>query len=271
MVDVFVSYKREDRPRVDRLVGLLSDLDLKVWHDASLEAGEDWQQRIEAVARRAGCVVVCWTEAAAASQWVRAELEIGRSRGVLAPVRFEPCPLPQDLAWMHWPDLSDWTDGLDHPGIRGLVDGVERVLKCGLPARLQQRIGGQNPDVVAKLRTLLVRIARTGGAPITYQQAHDHVASLWVGCEEMPMTALFGALDAIADQNRSRREPPLFGLVVGAEGLPGRGYFQKHCFLAGGTTDEARFIHAAHLRRVYGYSWPHDPPDPGGLLEMMVE
>lgn len=49
--------------------------------------------------------------------------------------------------------------------------------------------------------------------------------------EKTPLRTLFGTLDAIAEQCRLRREPPLHGLVRNDDGLPGKGYFEKHCFL----------------------------------------
>jgi|GEM_PF-1641041 len=271
MVDVFVSYKREDRPRVDQLVGVLNDLDIKTWHDASLRAGDEWQDQILRVASAARCLIVCWTEAAERSIWVQREMAIGRGRGVLVPALFSRCTPPTGLEAVHWADLSAWTGQLDHAGLRQLIDGVDRVLGMRLSAKLEEQAGGRNPEVVAKLRALLVTRARTHASPISYLEAHEHVCGLWSKGRDTPLESLYGALDAIADQNRMRREPPLFALVVGASGLPGRGYFQKHCFLAGGGGEENRLVHAAHLRRVYGYSWPHDPPEPGGLLKLMLD
>lgn len=259
MTDVFISYKREDHARVDRLAALLGELDLNVWHDAALGAGADWRQQIETVARQAKCVVVCLTEPALASQWVQSEIVIGIERGVLAPAKLAECELPKSLARLHVADLTDWVDGGDHKGLLQLMEGMEPFVGRKLAARCRERAGGQNPEVVSRLRALLVRVARSGQDPISYEQAFASVASAWMDGSKTSFNALYGALDAIADQNRARREPPLFALVVTKEGVPGRGYFQKHCFLSGGTTAEARALHAAHLRRVYQYSWPNDP------------
>jgi hypothetical protein len=190
-------------------------------------------------------------------------MKIAQQRRVLVPLRFSSCQLPPELDRLHCADLTDWAGETAHRGVAQLVDGLERFLQRGLPARLEERVGGQNPAAVQALRQLLVRIARTQSPPITYEQAHAAICGHWPQGSQTPITALFGALDAIADQNRARREPPLFGLVVGGSGIPGRGYFQKHCFLAGGYSAEARQLHSAQLKRVYGSSWPHDPPEPG--------
>jgi hypothetical protein len=260
VVDVFISYKREDRARVDRLAGLLDDLGADVWHDAALGAGEAWQTRIEAVARAANCVVVCWTDQASNSPWILRELRIGLERKVLVPVKFSACTIPANLAHLHFSDLTDWDDGGDHKGMRQLIDGVDAHLRKNLRSKLEERIGGQSPEAVSRLRALLVQTARNGGPVLTYEEAHRAIAAAWKEGAATPFNTLYGALDAIADQNRARREPPLFALVVKkGTGIPGRGYFEKHCFLSAVSSDEARSLHAKHLKRVFGYRWPNDP------------
>jgi hypothetical protein len=67
---------------------------------------------------------------------------------------------------------------------------------------------------------------------------------------------LFGALDAIADDNRRLGEPPLFALVANREGdawLSGHGYFRKHTFLATSYDALAPLLYQAHLERMYKY------------------
>ena len=260
MTDVFISYKREDHARVDRLASLLSDLGVSVWHDAALGAGEDWQAQIEGIAKQARTILVCWTPAAEHSLWMQRELRIGLERNVLVLAKLKSCEPPKKLAHYHFADLCDWQEGLDHQGLRQIVSGLDRHLDKGLAAKLEERVGGQNPEAVSKLRALLVSIARAGGAPISYKDAFVHAASAWVEGTKTPFGTLYGLLDTIAEQNRARREPPLFALVVApTTGLPGRGYFQKHCFLPGELSPEDKALHAAHLKHVYTYPWPNDP------------
>jgi hypothetical protein len=259
MVDVFISYKREDHVRVDRLASLLKEFQLAVWHDAALGAGEKWHEQIMGVAEKAKCIVVCWTDAAAKSKWVLSEVEVGLRRSVLVPATWAQCERPELFAELHMADMTDWAGGNDHKGLLQLAEGVERFVGRKLAAKLQERAGGENPEVVKRLRALLVNIARKGGAPISYRKAFGIVASAWARGTKTSFEALYGALDVIADQNRARREPPLFALVVTNKGVPGRGYFQKHCFLETGEGDDARMLHQTHLRWVYGYDWPNDP------------
>lgn len=258
-LDVFISYKREDYARVDQLAALLEDIKIRVWHDASLAAGELWPDRIEEMARRARAMIVCWTPAAARSEWIRREMEIGFERNILVPVQFGAGPLPANLRDYHVADMTTWAGEADHPGLYQLARGLEAVLAVPVGSRILELAGGQNPAAVAALRAHLIRLARKREPPISYEEARAVIAAKLIEGEATPLRNLFGTLDAIADQNRRRREPPLFGLVVNPdEGLPGKGYFEKHCFLEF-DTELAESVHAAQLDAVYSYGWPEDP------------
>lgn len=257
-LDVFISYKREDYARVDLLAALLRDLKLNVWHDASLAAGEHWPDRIEKMARRARAMIVCWTAAAAKSEWIRREMDIGLEREILVPVKFGPGRIPAELRDYHVADMTDWIGGAEHNGLYQLARGLEAMLQLPVGARLIEFAGSQNPDAVAVLRAHLVTIARKRRSPISYEQARAVVADALIDGEATPMRTFFGTLDAITIQNRARREPPLSALVVNPdEGLPGKGYFEKHCFLEF-DTELAETVHAAQLEAIYAYDWPDD-------------
>lgn len=112
MADVFISYKREERVRVQRIASALEQKGLSVWFDASLEAGDTFSSQINREARAAKAVVVCWTPAASHSPWVIGEADIGRERQVLAPVFLESTELPPPFNALHSFDLTNW-DGDD--------------------------------------------------------------------------------------------------------------------------------------------------------------
>ena len=61
-IDVFVSDKREDRPRVAPLVACLRAAGLTVWWDADIPGGATWRPELIRHLDAAGCVIVVWTE-----------------------------------------------------------------------------------------------------------------------------------------------------------------------------------------------------------------
>lgn len=122
MADVFISYKREERHRVERIARALQELGLSVWFDASLEGGGSFSAQINREVRAAKAVLVCWTPAAAHSEWVVGEAEIGRTRGVLAPAFLAPSDLPPPFNTIHAFDLEQWRGGHGEDDWLALLD-----------------------------------------------------------------------------------------------------------------------------------------------------
>ena len=105
--DVFLSYKREERPRVETIAAALRDLKFNVWFDARLVSGRSFDDEINQQIRTAKAVLVCWSAEAVSSEWVRAEATIGRQRGVLRACMLEPCELTPPFNLVHAEDLAN--------------------------------------------------------------------------------------------------------------------------------------------------------------------
>ena len=117
--------------------------------------------------------------------------------------------------------------------------------------------------MVSLLRGLLVERALANAAPWTYAQAaealRDAADEEGIQIGEFDQHSLWGALDAISEQNRRRREPPLDVLVVSKDtGRPGRGYWQKHAFLDGDGDELEQRVFERHLARVRAAKWEQD-------------
>ena len=104
--DVFISYKRDERPQVEDIAKRLEDLNVSVWFDAELNSGLSFDAEIDRNIREAKCVLVCWSPGAVASEWVRGEATIGRQRGVLAASMLKPSDLPAPFNLIHAEDLT---------------------------------------------------------------------------------------------------------------------------------------------------------------------
>ena len=89
MADVFVSYARSDKARVAPLVAAIEAQGWSVWWDPEIDAGQQFDDQIEAELLAAAAVVVVWTPTSVDSRWVRGEAREAADRGVLVPVRFD--------------------------------------------------------------------------------------------------------------------------------------------------------------------------------------
>lgn len=134
MTDCFVSYKREDEARVQRIVQGLRDEDLTVWWDRDIPGGERWRETIVEHLDSAGCVVVCWTVESTGPRgaYVREEAERAKARGVLLPVFLDPVAPPFGFGEVQALDLQGWTGSTSDARWQHFVATV-RAMATGQP------------------------------------------------------------------------------------------------------------------------------------------
>lgn len=149
MADVFISYASEDRDRVRPLAEALQSRGFNVWWDRSLAAGQDYTAIIERELRAAKAVIVVWTQAAAASTFVRDEAGRARDEGRLVPVLFDRVEIPLGFGAFQAEDFTRWNGGANAPQMQIL----EEALKA--------KIEGRDVDggaIARKRRKLMARV-----------------------------------------------------------------------------------------------------------------
>lgn len=149
MADVFISYKKKDKMRVEGLVKDLEAEGFTVWWDYEIESGENWLDAILKEVAIARCMVGVWTPSAVAVNgtfipsekgvnYIRIEHEEGAKK--LVPVQLEDCVLPIQFRDVQASDLKTWSGGRrDHPGFRALV---KRIEEYATPSWVQTRLTG---------------------------------------------------------------------------------------------------------------------------------
>jgi putative chitinase len=132
MVDVFVSYARLDRPRVEPLNDALQELGLSTFFDVTgIEGGDAFPETIDRAVKSAGAVVACWTPNALQRDWVRTECLIGLERKTLVPVEIESVTamdVPAAFFSLQRVNLTDWHGEREHPGWVAAVRAIAKKL-----------------------------------------------------------------------------------------------------------------------------------------------
>ncbi len=170
MKHVLVSYKREDEPRVAKLIRALQQHGLIIWWDQGLPGGEEWRANIETALNDAGCVVVVWTHGSIGpeGEFVRDEAARAKGRGVLVPVRLDKVMPPLGFGEVQAVDLSSWKGSPNDPFFLDLVEACK--------AKLEER-----PAVAARGpgRRLLRRAAAGSSASVLVLAAVTFAANLF--------------------------------------------------------------------------------------------
>jgi formylglycine-generating enzyme required for sulfatase activity len=110
LADIFISYKKEDYARAERVASALRIEGFSVWWDEALTPREAWDALIEREIAAAASVVVLWSPRSVTSEWVRTEAHYGQERFKLVPVMIEACELPLAFRLRQTINLCSWHD-----------------------------------------------------------------------------------------------------------------------------------------------------------------
>src|SRR5690606_7715621 len=123
--DVFISYKYEERNVAARLAERLTEQGFDVWWDAAVLAGARFEDEIRSMLATSKVAIILWSKASVGSDWVKAEAEIARKRGIALPAFIddvEPERLPLLFQPMHTADLRGWRGGKSNDGLKEILE-----------------------------------------------------------------------------------------------------------------------------------------------------
>ena len=124
MSDVFISYANSDRERARELANALSARGWSVWWDRNIKAGQAFDEVIERELEAAKNIVVLWSRASIASEWVKNEAALAAQRRVLVPVLLDDVKIPLEFRRKQTADLIGWSGDQSHAGLLALFDAL---------------------------------------------------------------------------------------------------------------------------------------------------
>jgi len=143
---IFLSYCRADQARARQLAGVLEQAGLKVWWDTLIEGGAAFAKTIEAALGASDAVVVLWSAASVASDWVLDEAARGRDLRKLVPLSIDGTESPLGFRQYQSIDLRGWRGGAEEAVIQAVVRAVHAVAGRAPPAARPQTRGLAVPD-----------------------------------------------------------------------------------------------------------------------------
>jgi formylglycine-generating enzyme required for sulfatase activity len=137
MAEVFISYKSERRKAAEHLAEVLKYYGYSVWFDYQLIKGDDFRTQIEARIREAKALIVLWCTMSVRSPWVAEEAGLASKRGILVPVKIEPCELPFGFGFQDYINMVSWDAAPRGPQLDPLIEALEQ--RIGRAANLDLR------------------------------------------------------------------------------------------------------------------------------------
>jgi adenylate cyclase len=152
VAEIFLSYSSKDRHRAMNIAGALERSGLSVWSDGELHGGAEFAIEIEGELASALCIVVIWSSASVASEWVRDEATQGRDTNRLVPVLIEPILPPIGFRQRQALDLSAWNNEATDPAFVKLLGAVRRVIQW---TQGRREVSSNTPGMAAFTEPLL--------------------------------------------------------------------------------------------------------------------
>lgn len=128
MSDVFISYAREDREKAQLLARAFEEQKWTIWWDKVIPPGRKYADVIGEELASAKAVIVLWSQASVASDWVKDEAQEGSNRRVLVPVLVEKVSPPYGFRQVQTADLSEWDGSSSDAELQGLVRGIGSLI-----------------------------------------------------------------------------------------------------------------------------------------------
>lgn len=207
MADVFVSYKAEDRGRIQPLVDALQADGLSVWWDAHIGGGADWRETIAHELDAARCVIVVWSKRSIGSdgRFVRDEATRALKRGAYLPARIDKVDPPLGFGESQALPLTGWKGDRSDPRYGAILAAARTMIgiEPGTAVRPSRRRGVDRRALIAGGAALTAAAGvggwfalRGGGA------ASDSIAVLpFANLSGDPAQAYFS--DGMAEELRS--------------------------------------------------------------------
>ncbi|MGB3845155.1 MAG: toll/interleukin-1 receptor domain-containing protein, partial [Sphingopyxis sp.] len=132
MVDVFISYSRDNKDRVATIAQAVEAAGYDVWWDAELPPHRSYGDVITEKIGMAKAAIVVWSQSSAQSEWVRAEADVARNQKKLVQTAIDDVMPPLPFNQIQFAELADWQGEPDHRGWRKVLMSLEEL--CGRAA-----------------------------------------------------------------------------------------------------------------------------------------
>lgn len=164
--DVFISYKAEDRRRIQPLVQALQADGYSVWWDQHIGTGDQWRHTIERQLDAAKCVIVAWSKHSIGpeGQFVRDEASRAQRRHVYVPVLLDSVEPPLGFGESQATSLRGWRGNRSDSRYQAILTAVRRIAgEASAPSQAVPKQGIDRRALLAGGAVATAAVAGVGG------------------------------------------------------------------------------------------------------------
>lgn len=124
MIDIFISYSREDKAWVSKLAKALESEGYAVWWDPKILPGQDFEEIIQDALIKAKCVITVWSKSSIKSIWVKDESSRAYERKVFVPILYHDVKPPMPFGRIHSANFQKWEGKINDPCFQQLLNAI---------------------------------------------------------------------------------------------------------------------------------------------------
>ena len=181
MADIFISYARADRDRIEKLASALEGEGYSLWWDRHIEGGAEFSKDIERELETAKAVIVAWSKDSIESRWVKDEAGLASEAGKLVSIALDGSAPPIGFKQFHAIDFTGNEKTTREDLMRSIASKLSGAQDAPEPMKLTAPVGKSNavsfsdPKVwgvaaaVLAVAAIAFLVLRTGGEapPVT--------------------------------------------------------------------------------------------------------
>ncbi len=160
VADVFISYARPDREKIEILASALQQQGFSVWWDRQVSGGDNFSTEIERELELAASVIVAWSDSGSKSNWVKDEASVGAKAGKLIAVSIDGTDPPLGYRQFHCLDLSQWPGNPKDAEVAEVVRAIKaKIAGESIPvAAPGSPMGGRSPAISRKMTGVIISV-----------------------------------------------------------------------------------------------------------------
>lgn len=146
--DIFLSYSRKDKARVQPIVQLLEQQGWAVWWDPKIPHGIRFGDYIEEQLDNSKLVVVVWSEHSKKSKWVKEEASEGDHKNALFPLKIDEVRPPLGFRGIQTANFVNWNT--ESAEVKLFLDSIHNRLGTTMPAKVKKPIPKKTTPPIIK-------------------------------------------------------------------------------------------------------------------------